>query len=254
MISISKSFPFTLMDINIEKVIVNHFEKLLYDDFNNSWLCDEKRTGYFWCGAQKIKNMNLNIFKNKRILVTGGTGSFGQKFTEIILKKTEIKSLIIYSRDEMKQYFMSQKFNNTKVKFLTGDVRDKERLHSSMDSVDYVVHAAATKIVPAAEFNPTECVKTNIIGAMNVIEACKNNNIKGSSLYQLTKRVIQLISMVLPNWLLINYLLLVTILIQIIDVNFLLLDMVMLWDHEDQLFLFLELKNNKKNILSLIKK
>ena len=73
---------------------------------------------------------------------------------------------------------MSQKFNNTKVKFLTGDVRDKERLHSSMDSVDYVVHAAATKIVPAAEFNPTECVKTNIIGAMNVIEACKNNNIK----------------------------------------------------------------------------
>ncbi len=129
-------------------------------------------------GHKKIKNMNLNIFKNKRILVTGGTGSFGQKFTEIILKKTEIKSLIIYSRDEMKQYFMSQKFNNTKVKFLTGDVRDKERLHSSMDSVDYVVHAAATKIVPAAEFNPTECVKTNIIGAMNVIEACKNNNIK----------------------------------------------------------------------------
>lgn len=122
--------------------------------------------------------MNFTLFKNKRILITGGTGSFGQKFTEIILKKTNLKSITIYSRDEMKQYFMAQKFTNRKINFLTGDVRDKERLHSSLDGIDYVVHAAATKIVPAAEFNPSECVKTNIVGAMNVIDACKNNNVK----------------------------------------------------------------------------
>ena len=106
--------------------------------------------------------MISDIFKNKNILITGGTGSFGQNFTEFVLKKFNPKSLIIYSRDEMKQYFMSQKFNNNNIKFVTGDVRDKERLHSCTNEVDYVVHAAATKIVPAAEFNPSECVKTNI--------------------------------------------------------------------------------------------
>jgi UDP-N-acetylglucosamine 4,6-dehydratase/5-epimerase len=128
--------------------------------------------------GNKEINMLKDIFKNKTVFLTGGTGSFGNKFAEQILNKFNPKMLIVYSRDEMKQYFMNQKFNNTKIKFITGDVRDKDRLTSTMTDVDYVVHAAATKIVPAAELNPSESVKTNIIGAMNVIEACKSNNIK----------------------------------------------------------------------------
>ncbi len=122
--------------------------------------------------------MKKNIFKNKILFLTGGTGSFGNKFVELILKNHDPKMIIVYSRDEMKQYFMQQKFKTKKIQFVTGDVRDQERLNSTLKDSDYVVHAAATKIVPAAELNPSECLKTNIIGAMNVIEACKNNKIK----------------------------------------------------------------------------
>jgi UDP-N-acetylglucosamine 4,6-dehydratase (inverting) len=111
--------------------------------------------------------------KNRTILITGGTGSFGTKFVPMALNKYSPKRLIIYSRDEMKQWEMAQQYLDCKnVQFIIGDVRDKDRLTRALDDVDYVVHAAATKIVPTAEYNPFECVKTNIIGAMNVIDAC----------------------------------------------------------------------------------
>ncbi len=110
--------------------------------------------------------------KNKTILITGGTGSFGHVFVPLTLAKFDPKQIIIYSRDEMKQWEMAQKFEtDPRVKFVIGDVRDLERLCRTMNGVDLVVHAAATKIVPTAEYNPTECIKTNINGAMNVIEA-----------------------------------------------------------------------------------
>ena len=110
--------------------------------------------------------------KNKTILITGGTGSFGHVFVPLTLGKFDPKQIIIYSRDEMKQWEMAQKFEtDPRVRFVIGDVRDLERLRRTMNSVDFVVHAAATKIVPTAEYNPTECIKTNINGAMNVIES-----------------------------------------------------------------------------------
>ena len=119
------------------------------------------------------------MFRDKTILITGGTGSFGKKFVQMTLKKYSPKSLIIFSRDEMKQWDMGEKYReDERVKFIIGDVRDKERLSRSLDGVDYVVHAAATKIVPTAEYNPFECVKTNIYGAMNVIDACTDKKIK----------------------------------------------------------------------------
>ena len=119
------------------------------------------------------------MFNNSTILITGGTGSFGNKFVEMTLRKYKPKKILIYSRDEMKQWDMSLRYNNEKkIKFIIGDVRDKERLIRALDKVDYVVHAAATKIVPTAEYNPFECVKTNIIGAMNVINACTESKIK----------------------------------------------------------------------------
>jgi len=119
------------------------------------------------------------MLKNSTILVTGGTGSFGKTFIPMTLKKYEPKKIIIYSRDEMKQWALAETFRNDKrVRFLIGDVRDKERLSRCLDGVDYVVHAAATKIVPTAEYNPFECVKTNINGAMNVIDACIDKGIK----------------------------------------------------------------------------
>lgn len=105
------------------------------------------------------------------VLVTGGTGSFGQKFAEIVLKEHEVKALRILSRDELKQLQMSQKFSDERLRFLIGDVRDRERLYRAMNGVDIVVHAAALKQVPAAEYNPLEAVKTNIDGAANVIDA-----------------------------------------------------------------------------------
>ena len=114
------------------------------------------------------------MFKNKTILVTGGTGSFGKKFIELTLSKFKPNRIIVFSRDEMKQWDMSQSYiGNKKIRFVIGDIRDKERLKSVLEGVNIVIHAAATKIVPIAEYNPFECIKTNINGAMNLIEACK---------------------------------------------------------------------------------
>lgn len=111
------------------------------------------------------------MFNNKSILITGGTGSFGKKFIKIILKKYQPKKVIVYSRDELKQFEMQQKFNQPCMRYFIGDVRDEARLEKAMYQVDYVVHAAALKQVPAAEYNPMECIKTNVHGAQNVIDA-----------------------------------------------------------------------------------
>ena len=108
--------------------------------------------------------MNKSI-DNKRILVTGGTGSFGKKFIQYVIKNFSPKQIIIFSRDEIKQWEMENELKNKKLKFIIGDVRDKERLIYALKDVDILIHAAATKIVPTAEYNPIECVKTNIIGA-----------------------------------------------------------------------------------------
>lgn len=118
------------------------------------------------------------MFNNKTILVTGGTGSFGKKFIKILLSKYQPKKVIVYSRDELKQFEMGQIFNDKCMRYFIGDVRDKERLMLAMKGVDYVVHAAALKQVPAAEYNPMECIKTNINGAQNVIDAAIANNVK----------------------------------------------------------------------------
>ena len=119
------------------------------------------------------------MLQNSKILITGGTGSFGNTFVPMTLKKYNPKQIIIYSRDEMKQWDMAMKYSNDpRVKFVIGDVRDKDRLERTLDGVDFVVHAAATKIVPTAEYNPFECVKTNVNGAMNVIDACLQQKVK----------------------------------------------------------------------------
>lgn len=119
------------------------------------------------------------MLKNSTILITGGTGSFGNTFVPMTLEKYSPKKIIIYSRDEMKQWDMAKKFSgDDRIRFFIGDVRDRERLYRALDGVDYVVHAAATKIVPTAEYNPFECVKTNINGAMNLIDACIDKGIK----------------------------------------------------------------------------
>ncbi len=119
-----------------------------------------------------------NLFDNKILLITGGTGSFGTNFVKYLIKHSKLKKIIIYSRDEIKQWEMENEFKSSKLKFVIGDVRDKERLNFALNKVDFLVHAAATKIVPTAEYNPIECVKTNIIGANNIIEASKQNNVK----------------------------------------------------------------------------
>lgn len=121
------------------------------------------------------------MLNNKTILITGGTGSFGKKCTEIILKKYKPKKIIIFSRDELKQYEMAQVFSGKKydcIRYFIGDVRDKERLHRAFHGVEYVIHAAALKQVPAAEYNPFEAVKTNIIGAQNVINVAIDQGVK----------------------------------------------------------------------------
>jgi UDP-N-acetylglucosamine 4,6-dehydratase len=116
---------------------------------------------------------------NSNILITGGTGSFGNTFVPMTLEKYNPKRIVIYSRDEMKQWDMAQKFEgDPRVRFIIGDVRDKDRLVRALDGIDFVVHAAATKIVPTAEYNPFECIKTNINGAMNLIDACIEKGIK----------------------------------------------------------------------------
>lgn len=119
------------------------------------------------------------MLNDATILVTGGTGSFGNFFVPMTLAKFSPKKVIVYSRDEMKQWEMAKKFErDERVRFFIGDVRDRERLYRALDGVDYVVHAAATKIVPTAEYNPFECVKTNISGAMNLIDACIDKKVK----------------------------------------------------------------------------
>ncbi|WP_456469823.1 UDP-N-acetylglucosamine 4,6-dehydratase (inverting) [Caminibacter sp.] len=117
------------------------------------------------------------MFNDKNILITGGTGSFGKKYTEVLLKNYKPNKIIIYSRDELKQFEMAQKFNNKCMRYFIGDVRDKERLKKAMEDVDIVIHAAALKQVPAAEYNPMEAVKTNIHGAQNVIDAAIVNEV-----------------------------------------------------------------------------
>lgn len=124
--------------------------------------------------------IKINMLKNSTILITGGTGSFGNTFVPMTLDKFNPKKIIIFSRDEMKQWDMAKKFQgDDRVRFFIGDVRDKERLYRALDGVDFVVHAAATKIVPTAEYNPFECIKTNVNGAMNLIDACIDKRVKG---------------------------------------------------------------------------
>jgi UDP-N-acetylglucosamine 4,6-dehydratase len=121
------------------------------------------------------------MLNGKSVLITGGTGSFGKKCTEIILKKYKPQRLIIFSRDELKQFEMAQQFPDSKydcIRYFIGDVRDKERLHRAFHNVDYVIHAAALKQVPAAEYNPFEAVKTNILGAQNVINVAIDQGVK----------------------------------------------------------------------------
>jgi len=124
---------------------------------------------------KKIRKM----ITGSTILLTGGTGSFGHTFVPMTLAKYNPKRLVIYSRDEMKQWYMAKLFkDDPRVRFFIGDVRDRERLYRALDGVDYVVHAAATKIVPSAEYNPFECIKTNVIGAMNLVDACIDRGVK----------------------------------------------------------------------------
>ena len=118
-------------------------------------------------------------FENKSILLTGGTGSFGQKFTQMTLENYRPRKIVVFSRDEMKQWDMAQKFNNdSRIRFFVGDVRDRDRLYRAMNGIDFVVHAAALKIVPTAEYNPFEYIKTNINGAMNVIDAAIDRGVR----------------------------------------------------------------------------
>ena len=120
------------------------------------------------------------MLSNSKILITGGTGSFGHTFIPMTLERYNPKQIVVYSRDEMKQWDMAQKFEgDSRVKFVIGDVRDHAHLSRTLNGVDYVVHAAATKIVPTAEYNPFECVKTNINGATNLIDASIDNGVKG---------------------------------------------------------------------------
>ena len=117
------------------------------------------------------------MFNDKNILITGGTGSFGKKYTKILLEKYKPNKIIIYSRDELKQYEMSQDYNDRCMRYFIGDVRDADRLKKAMKDVDFVIHAAALKHVPIAEYNPMECIKTNIYGAQNVIDAALENGV-----------------------------------------------------------------------------
>ncbi len=124
-------------------------------------------------------NKGFKMLKNKTILITGGTGTFGHGFVPMTLERYNPKKIIIFSRDEMKQWEMAKIFSGEdRIRFFIGDVRDKDRLYRALDGVDFVVHAAATKIVPTAEYNPFECVKTNINGAINVIDACIDKGVK----------------------------------------------------------------------------
>lgn len=118
------------------------------------------------------------MFNGKNVLITGGTGSFGKKYTEILLKKYKPNKIVIYSRDEQKHYEMAQSFNDKCMRYFVGDVRDEKRLKTAMNGIDYVIHAAAMKHVPIAEYNPMECIKTNINGAQNVINTAFECGVK----------------------------------------------------------------------------
>tara|TARA_B100000401_G_C52378938_1_gene518576 strand:- start:159 stop:563 length:405 start_codon:yes stop_codon:yes gene_type:complete len=120
------------------------------------------------------------MFKNQTVLITGGTGSFGKEFTKRLIKNYDPKKIIIFSRDELKQFEMKNDkfFQKKNIRFFLGDVRDKQRLKTAFEGVDLVVHAAALKQVPAAEYNPTEYIKTNINGAENIIQAAISCNVK----------------------------------------------------------------------------
>ena len=179
----------------ITKMISNYFKVKNYIN----WRID-KKMGFYLNINNALGNYNFSskntqkgileylkklpknkMIKNKTILVTGGTGSFGQQFIETCLKLNP-KKIIIYSRDELKQYEMQVKFYNNKnfdkLRFFIGDVRDYPRLRLAMEKVDYVIHAAALKQVPIAEYNPFEAIKTNVLGAQNVIEAALEQNVK----------------------------------------------------------------------------
>jgi len=118
-----------------------------------------------------MSNIGKKIFDTKTVIITGGTGSFGRSFTNFLLNNCKPKKIIIFSRDEFKQHSMEKELNNSLLRFFIGDVRDRQRLYRAFDGVDIVVHAAALKQIPAAEYNPFEFVKTNIIGAQNIIDA-----------------------------------------------------------------------------------
>ncbi len=124
--------------------------------------------------------MKKHLFDDAVILITGGTGSFGKKFVEIVLREHNPKKVIIFSRDELKQYEMAEQYleHEEKIRYFIGDVRDRERLARAFHEVDYVVHAAALKQVPAMEYNPSEAIKTNVIGAMNIIDVAINSKVK----------------------------------------------------------------------------
>ena len=120
-------------------------------------------------------------WQNSSVLITGGTGSFGKRFTEILLKHHAPRKLVIFSRDELKQFEMAQHFpfaRHPQLRFFIGDVRDRDRLTRALEGVDIVIHAAALKQVPTAEYNPFECIKTNVLGAENLIEACLTAGVK----------------------------------------------------------------------------
>ena len=123
-------------------------------------------------------NKPIDFLDGKTVLITGGTGSFGKKFVQMALEKYAVKKLIVFSRDELKQYEMQQQIRDERLRFFIGDVRDPERLHRAFHGVDVVVHAAALKQVPACEYNPIEAVKTNILGAQNIINAAIDNGVK----------------------------------------------------------------------------
>jgi UDP-N-acetylglucosamine 4,6-dehydratase (inverting) len=119
------------------------------------------------------------MLEKASILVTGGTGSFGSRFLPMTLERYNPRRIVVFSRDEMKQWEMAKTYDSdSRVRFFIGDVRDRQRLYRALDGIDYVVHAAATKIVPTAEYNPFECVKTNVMGAMNLIDACIDKGVK----------------------------------------------------------------------------
>jgi dTDP-D-glucose 4,6-dehydratase len=123
----------------------------------------------------------VSSLAGKSLLITGGTGSFGKKFVRTALERLKLKKVIVFSRDELKQYEMQEQFKAPELRYFIGDVRDKERLHRAMDGIDIVVHAAALKQVPAAEYNPFEAIKTNVLGAENIINEAIDQGIEASS-------------------------------------------------------------------------